>query len=315
MTTYAIQLLGLTRSYGPRRGISDASLNVPEGSLYGFLGPNGAGKTTAIRVLLGFLKPTDGQARALGLDCWRNSAQIKHDVGAIPGDLRLWPWLTGHSALALFGRVRGRDLRTQGRALAEELELDLSVRVRRMSRGMRQKLGLILALAHQPRLLVLDEPTTALDPLMQDRLRGILRRMAANGHTVFFSSHTLSEVEDLCERVAIVKDGRIVADGTLESLREDTGYAVSWRVREGETLVLPTLAGLSVELKNPTCYAGTYVGPARDLIVQLSTMPIEDVSITRMDLETLFRRFYDSSPEAGTPNATPNPRTPDRPTP
>lgn len=310
MTTYAIQLLGLTRSYGPRRGISDVTLEVPEGSLYGFLGPNGAGKTTAIRVLLGFLKPTGGEARALGLDCWRDSAQIKQDVGAIPGDLRLWPWLTGHSALALFGRVRGRDLRTQGRALAEELELDLSVRVRRMSRGMRQKLGLILALAHQPRLLVLDEPTTALDPLMQDRLRGILRRMAAKGHTVFFSSHTLSEVEDLCERVAIVKDGRIVADGTLESLRADTGYAVTWRVREGETVVLPTLAGLSVEHKSPTSYAGTYVGPARELIVQLSTMPIEDVSITRMDLETLFRRFYDRAPD-DTPNAsTPTPPTP-----
>lgn len=293
VTTYAIQLQGLTRSYGARRGISDVTMNVPEGSLYGFLGPNGAGKTTAIRVLLGFLQPTRGDAKALGLDCWRDSARIKQDVGSIPGDLRLWPWLTGHSALSLFGRVRGRDLRGSGRALADELELDLSVRVRRMSRGMRQKLGLILALAHQPRLLILDEPTTALDPLMQDRLHAILRRMAAKGHTVFFSSHTLSEVEDLCERVAIVKDGRIVADGTLESLRADTGYAVSWRVREGEEVVLPVLAGLSVERIGPTVYAGSYVGPARELIVQLSTLAIEDVSITRMDLETLFRRYYD----------------------
>lgn len=301
MTTNAIQLSSLTRSYGPRRGISDVTLEVPEGSLFGFLGPNGAGKTTAIRVLLGFLKPTHGDASALGLDCWRDSAKIKQDVGAIPGDLRLWPWLTGHSALSLFGRVRGRDLRGQGRALAEELELDLSVRVRRMSRGMRQKLGLILALAHQPRLLILDEPTTALDPLMQDRLREILRRMAAKGHTVFFSSHTLSEVEDLCERVAIVKDGRIVADGTLESLRADTGYIVSWRVPNPEAIVVPMLAGLSVERRGENEYFGTYVGPARDLIVQLSTLPIDDVSITRMDLETLFRRFYDRTPTPPTP--------------
>ncbi len=296
MSTNAIQLRGLTRSYGTRRGISDVTLEVPEGSLFGFLGPNGAGKTTAIRVLLGFLKPTHGDASALGLDCWRDSAKIKQEVGAIPGDLRLWPWLTGHSALSLFGRVRGRDLRSQGRALADELELDLSVRVRRMSRGMRQKLGLILALAHQPRLAILDEPTTGLDPLMQDRLRAILRRMAGDGRTVFFSSHTLSEVEDLCERVAIVKDGRIVADGTLESLRADTGYAVSWRVPNPNAVALPALAGLHVERRGENGYVGTYVGPARDLIVQLSTLPIEDVSITRMDLETIFRRYYDKAP-------------------
>lgn len=314
VTTSAIQLRDLTRSYGARRGISDVTLDVPEGSLFGFLGPNGAGKTTAIRVLLGFLRPTHGEASALGMDCWRDSAKIKQDVGAIPGDLRLWPWLTGHSALSLFGRVRGRDLRGQGRALAEELELDLSVRVRRMSRGMRQKLGLILALAHEPRLLVLDEPTTALDPLMQDRLRAILRRMASKGHTVFFSSHTLSEVEDLCERVAIVKDGRIVADGTLESLRADTGYAVSWRVRDAETMVMPTLRGLSVELRRENEYVGTYVGPARDLIVQLSTMPIEDVSITRMDLETIFRRYYDRTPTSTTPSTPSTPSTSSTPT-
>lgn len=299
MTTNAIELQHLTRSYGARRGINDVTLRVPEGTLFGFLGPNGAGKTTAIRVLLGFLRPTNGQATALGLDCWRDSARIKQDVGAIPGDLRLWPWLTGHSALALFGRIRRRDLRTQGRALAEELELDLSVAVRRMSRGMRQKLGLVLALAHEPRLLVLDEPTTALDPLMQDRLRGILRRMANKGHTVFFSSHTLSEVEDLCERVAIVKDGRIVADGTLESLRADTGYIVSWRVRDGGGGVdrppsaMVGLAGLSIEHAKDGEYSGTYVGPVRDLLAYVSSLDVEDITITRMDLETLFRRYYD----------------------
>lgn len=296
VTNHAIQLRGLTRSYGARRGISDVTLEVPEGSLFGFLGPNGAGKTTAIRVLLGFLQPTHGDARALGLDCWRDSAAIKREVGSIPGDLRLWPWLTGHSALAMFGRVRGRDLRPQGRALAEELELDLSVRVRRMSRGMRQKLGLILALAHEPRLLILDEPTTALDPLMQDRVRAILRRVARDGRTVFFSSHTLSEVEDLCERVAIVKDGRIVADGTLESLRADTGYAVSWRVPNVDGVAPPLLPGLLVERHGEREYAGTYVGPVRDLVVHLSTLPIEEVSITRMDLDTLFRRYYDRTP-------------------
>src|SRR5262249_103001 len=148
-----IQLENLTRRYGHRRGVERVSLSVPEGALFGFLGPNGAGKTTTIRVLLGFLRPTSGEARIFGLDCWHDSKKIKRNVGYLPGDLRLPGWISGAKALSIFGAVRASDLAGSGRKLAETFDLDLGVKVRDMSRGMRQKLGLVLALAHSPRLL------------------------------------------------------------------------------------------------------------------------------------------------------------------
>src|SRR5205085_6453501 len=145
------------------------------GVLFGFLGPNGAGKTTTIRVMLGFLRPAAGNASIFGLDCWTDTKRIKNDIGYLPGDLRLPPWMNGAKALSIFGAVRGKDLTRSGGELCEKFDLDLRVRVREMSRGMRQKLGLVLALAHSPRLLVLDEPTSGLDPLMQQTLHKLLR--------------------------------------------------------------------------------------------------------------------------------------------
>jgi ABC-2 type transport system ATP-binding protein len=309
MGSAVIEVANLTRTYGSRRGIQDVNLSIPEGSLYGFLGPNGAGKTTTIRVLLGFLRATSGRASVFGLDAWRRSAEIKAEVGAIPGDLRLWPWLTGVSALKLFGRVRGRDLMAKGRALADELELDLKVRVRAMSRGMRQKLGLILALAHEPRLLILDEPTTGLDPLMQDRLREILRRMAKKGHTVFFSSHTLGEVESLCDRVAIVRQGRLVADDALDALQHAAGHEVTivWKApqdgaSEGQARHAATGNSVPAEVpdflvlteRTPTRWVGSLRAPVSTLVEYLADKPLDDLTIARPDLESLFRRFYES---------------------
>lgn len=301
MTSSAITIESLTRQYGSRRGVENINLSIPPGSLYGFLGPNGAGKTTAIRVLLGFLRPTSGRATVLGLDCWSQSARIKHDVGAIPGDLRLWPWLTGRSALALFGRIRGRDIRRRGEELAEELSLDLSVPVRKMSRGTRQKLGLVLCMAHQPRVLILDEPTTALDPLVQDRLRGILRRLAAGGVTAFFSSHTLSEVEDLCERIAIVREGRIVADSTLDALKQQAHHEVFIRwAPGGAPHQAPPFLSLSVH--TPECWRGRLSGPVGPLVRFLGECRVDDVRIARPDLEEIFARYYENAPpERGRP--------------
>lgn len=295
-----IDVQGLTRRYGARRGIDDVSMSIGEGALYGFLGPNGAGKTTTIRVLLGFLRPTAGTARVFGLDTWRDSPRIKAEVGTIPGDLRLWPWLSGKEAVRLFGRIRGRDLRARAAQLADELELDLSVRVRAMSRGMRQKLGLILALAHDPRLLILDEPTTALDPLMQDRLRAILRRMATAGHTVFFSSHTLGEVEALCDRVAIVRAGRIVADTTLTALKAEAGHDVEIRwtpgaVRGGAPAGAQAVpAWLTLTSRTEQAWAGRIRADVRPLLAFLADQPVDDVRIARPDLESIFRRYYEA---------------------
>ncbi len=288
----AIEITNLTRRYGARRGVESVNLTVPEGSLFGFLGPNGAGKTTTIRVLLGLLRATSGQARVLGLDCWRESARIKQSVGYLPGDVRLYPWMSGESALSIFGRVRGMDLFKAGRALAERFGLDLKVRARMMSKGMRQKLGLILALAHQPTVLVLDEPTSGLDPLMQDQLLQELRRVAATGGTVFFSSHTLSEVEALCDHVAIVKEGAIVADEPLGQLRARAGHQVSITWREGSPIPPPP-ANLKLSNSANGHWHGMLEGPVQPFLDWLAGKPVADISIARPDLESLFRRFYE----------------------
>jgi ABC-2 type transport system ATP-binding protein len=288
-----VQLDHLTRRYGRRRGVEQIDLSVPAGSLFGFLGPNGAGKTTTIRVLLGFLRPTGGHARVFGLDCWRDSARLKADVGYLPGDLRLYPWMTGASALRIVAAVRRVELVRAGLELAERFSLDPRVRVRNMSRGMRQKLGLILALAHRPRLLVLDEPTSSLDPLMQQELRSHMRELAERGTTVFFSSHTLGEVEQLCDRVAIVREGRIVADEPLDVLRRRAGHQVviRWKdPRQAASLQPPPF--LNLARRNEATWSGVLDGPADELIRWLAPHAIDDLLVERPDLETLFRRFY-----------------------
>jgi len=288
----------LTRRYGRRTGIADMDLRVPEGILFGFLGPNGAGKTTTIRVLLGFLRPTAGRASVFGLDCWRNSSRIKADVGYLPGDLRLPSWMNGGEALRIFGMIRRRDMLRQGPDLAERFALDLGVRVSEMSRGMRQKLGLVLALAHRPRLLILDEPTAGLDPLIQEALRHLLREMAAAGHTVFFSSHTLGEVEQLCERVAILREGRLVADASLEELRRRSQREVTilWNGEASAPEDPPPFLRLAA--REGRTWSGHLAGPVRELLVWAASQPIEDIRIGHPDLESLFRRYYRQGSDA-----------------
>ncbi|NLY03157.1 MAG: ABC transporter ATP-binding protein [Rhodopirellula sp.] len=282
----------LSHSYGRRTGIEDLDLSVPEGSLFGFLGPNGAGKTTTIRVLLGFLRPSAGRASLLGFDCWRNSRRIKAEVGYLPGDLRLYPWMTGIQSLTLFGAIRGRDLKIEGEKLAQRFRLDLGVKVRNMSRGMRQKLGLILAMAHRPKLLVLDEPTASLDPLVQEELRDLLRSYARAGHTVFFSSHTLSEVEQLCDEVAILRDGRLAAAATIEELGRKSWREVEIRwanIAAAEQTPPPFLLLQRRDGLNWTCQL---VGTTMEFVGWATRQPIEDLAIGRPDLEALFRRYY-----------------------
>lgn len=288
----------LSRYYGRRIGVDTVDLDVGAGEIFGFLGPNGAGKTTTIRLLLGFLQPHGGHANICGFDCWRQSPQVKRDVGYLPGDLRLYSWFTANIALKIVGQIRGVDLSNAGRELAERFQLEMDLRVRKMSRGMRQKLGLVLALVHDPRLLILDEPTSGLDPLMQGELANVLRERAAAGHTVFFSSHTLSEVQHLCDRVAIIRQGRVVADERLETLRsrarrtvglvfanEDAAARV--RLPDFLTLVRRDRCSLRCELDGPT---GTLVRWANE-------QQLSDITISPPDLESLFEKFYKSPGE------------------
>ncbi len=290
--THVIVAERLGKRYGSRIGLAGVDLAIGAGEIFGFLGPNGAGKTTTIRLLLGLVRPTSGTARVLGHDCWRESARLKAEIGYVPGDLRLYSWMTARSALRTSGAIRGRDLLPRGLALAERFRLEVDVRVRKMSRGMRQKLGLLLALAHEPRLLILDEPTSGLDPLMQDELARCLRERAAQGHTVFFSSHTLSEVEHLCDRVAIVREGSIVADETLDSLRARARRLVTMHLPEGTSAEASLPERLTITRSTGSLWTCAWEGPAAELIAWAHQHGVRDMTIGPPDLETAFRSYY-----------------------
>lgn len=288
----------LTRRYGRRIGVDGISLEIGAGEVFGFLGPNGSGKTTTIRLLMGFLQPDAGRASILGRDCWRQSALVKRDVGYLPGDLRLYPWLTARKALDIFGKVRGTNLKQAGSELAERFRLELDVRVQKMSRGMRQKLGLILAMVHKPKLLVLDEPTSGLDPLMQEELARSVRDLAAAGHTVFFSSHTLSEVENLCDRVAIVREGRIIADERLETLRGRARRSVQLvfaDLQSADAVAWPSFLHV-VDRDGRRCRC-ELEGPTPPLVAWAAGQPLADVTIGAPDLESVFHKYYQSPSE------------------
>jgi ABC-2 type transport system ATP-binding protein len=289
----------LTRRYGGRTGIEAVNLDVAEGEIFGFLGPNGAGKTTTIRVLLGFLRASRGAAHILDLDCWRQSHLIKRRVGYLPGDLRLYPWFTARRALEIVGRVRGAEILAHGRELLERFRLEENLPVRKMSRGMRQKLGIVLSLVHKPQLLVLDEPTSGLDPLMCDELYGCLKELAAAGHTVFFSSHTLSEVELLCQRVAVVREGSIVADESISELRKRAHRAVTLRFRDAASasqIAWPEF--LDEVVQDGPLWRCDLVGSASQLVEWAAALPLEDLSVGPPSLEGLFRRYYRTREES-----------------
>ena len=283
----------LSKHYGARRAVDGLTLRLPEGTVCGFLGPNGVGKSTTLRILVGLLRPSSGRATLFGRDCWSEGAQIRADVGYLPGDVRLYSWLTARVALRLAGRVRRRDLLPAGLALAERFELEPDVPVRKMSRGMRQKLGLILALAAKPRLLILDEPTSSLDPIIQDRLLAYLRELKENSHTIFFSSHTLSEVERLCERVVILKDGRSVADTSIDSLRARAPREVTLRWSDAASArgrVVPEFLDLREETS--TEWRLALRGDPADLAQWLAQQRLADFTVGPPDLEKFFRSFY-----------------------
>jgi ABC-2 type transport system ATP-binding protein len=217
--TPAIRTDGLTKHYGRVVGISGLDLEVRPGEVFGFLGPNGAGKTTTIRLLLDFLRPTRGRAEVLGLDAQRDSVEIRRRVGYLPGDLSLYVRLTARELLSYLGDLRGGVDDTYARGIAERLDLALDRRIRTLSKGNRQKVGIVQAFMHRPRLLVLDEPTSGLDPLVQNEFDRLVRETTTEGAAVFLSSHVLAEVERSVDRVGIVRAGELVVVEEVEALK------------------------------------------------------------------------------------------------
>jgi ABC-2 type transport system ATP-binding protein len=227
-----IQTERLTKSYGVHRGIIDVDLTVNEGEVFGFLGPNGAGKTTTIRVLLDLIRPTSGVARVFGVASSDDPVTIHRRIGYLPGEFNLYDRLTGAETIEYFANLRGGLDRAYSAALVERLGLDPSRRFREYSKGNKQKVGLVCALQHRPELLILDEPTAGLDPLVQQTFNELLFEAKGQGRTAFISSHIISEVERTCDRVAIIRDGRIVRLDTVDALRELAAHEIELRFAE-----------------------------------------------------------------------------------
>jgi ABC-2 type transport system ATP-binding protein len=219
-TPSVIATRGLTKDFGSGRGLFELDLEIQQGEIFGFLGPNGAGKSTTLRLLLDLIRPTSGSAQVLGIDTRTDSLAIRRRVGFLPGDLALYPKLTGSAVLDYFAQLRGGVDRGVRDSLAERFDADLHRPVHELSTGNRQKLGLIQAFMHEPELLILDEPIAGLDPLVQESFHALLAEVSAEGRTVFLSSHTLSEVERVTHRIAILRQGRLVVVDSLENLRK-----------------------------------------------------------------------------------------------
>ncbi len=227
--TAVVETEQLSKSYGPFRGIIDVDLVVNQGEVFGFLGPNGAGKTTTIRILLDLIRPTSGRARGFGIETTADPVAIHRRIGYLPGEWNLYDRLTGAETITYFANLRGGVDRTYVEQLVQRLDLDPSRRFREYSRGNKQKVGLICALQHRPELLVLDEPTAGLDPLVQQTFNELLFEARGEGRTVFLSSHIISEVERTCDRVAIIRAGRIVRLDTVEAVRSLAAHEVELR--------------------------------------------------------------------------------------
>ena len=219
----------LTKSYGSHRGIIEVDLVVQEGEVFGFLGPNGAGKTTTIRTFLDLIRPTSGVARVFGIESSADPVAIHRRIGYIPGEFTLYDRLTGGQTIEYFGNLRGGVDPAYRAELIERFDVDPSRKFKEYSKGNKQKIGLVIALQHRPELLVLDEPTSGLDPLIQQSFYALVREAQAEGRTVFLSSHILSEVERTCDRVAIIRDGRLVKVDSIEGLRDLAHHEVELR--------------------------------------------------------------------------------------
>ena len=293
-----IETKGLTKYYGRTRGIDGLDLSVEAGELFGFIGPNGAGKSTTIRTLLGLLRPTRGSATVFGLDVTSRGTDIRRRLGYIPAETGFYGGMTGEAILRLASRMHGVDPE-RGREVAGRLDLDLRRKADELSTGNRKKLAIVLALQHSPELVILDEPSAGLDPLMQGVLFDLLRQEHRRGATVFFSSHVLDEVQRMCRRVAIVRNGRIVEVAEIETLRQRHLKRVR-AVFPGEpparALAIDGVANLTVDADSARF---DFTGPPRVLLTMLARRRVVDVSIEDPTLDDVFLHYYGSDAEDG----------------
>jgi ABC-2 type transport system ATP-binding protein len=293
----AIRTKGLSKRYGSVSALRDLDLEIAEGEVVGYLGPNGAGKTTTIRLLLGLARPTAGRAEIFGLDCHRQTVAAHRRLAYVPGEANLWPSLTGAETLHLLGRVHGQVDPRYRDELIERFDLDPSKKVRAYSKGNRQKILLIAAFMTRPDLLLLDEPTSGLDPLMEQVFRRCVHEAHEAGQTVFLSSHILSEVEALCDRIGILREGRLVELGTLEAMRHLSALTVevAFDAAPPDLSTVPGVERVAVDGRHVHLEVQ---GPMEPLIDALAGAGVRELVSREPSLEELFLAHYGSGDSA-----------------
>jgi ABC-2 type transport system ATP-binding protein len=296
---YAIEIDELTKYYGKDRGIIDLNLKINEGEIFGFIGPNGSGKTTTIRLFLSLLFPTSGSGKIFNYNIAKEGPRIKKIVGFIPTEVNYYENMTVKELIEYSARFYKISFDHRFNQLVDALDLDLTRKIDDLSMGNKKKIAVVQSLIHNPRLLILDEPTSGLDPLIQNHFFDILNEQNKKGTTIFFSSHVLSDVEKFCHRVAFIKDGRIVNEDDINSLKEKLLSRITYRLKEGaDDSTLQTPGVISVE-KNKNVTSFLFQGEMPLLLKELSQLPVEKITITEPDLEEVFMHYYESDSRDG----------------
>jgi len=304
-----IEVEKLTKSYGGKRGINDVTFEVAEGEVFGFLGPNGAGKTTTIRVLMALIRADSGIAKIAGLDCWNQSVDIKRLIGYVPGEPSLDPSLTGGQIIEYFSNLRGGVDKAYVKRLIEVFDLDTSKKFRQYSTGNKRKVVIIQALMHKPRVLILDEPTSGLDPLNQQTFEGLVEEASKEGRTVFLSSHVLSEVEKMCDRVGIIREGKLVRLGGVHELTDIKRFEVTITFAEPVSpQAFERLEGVASvqKLDGATGVKIEMQGSADAVIKEAARYKVVSLTSYEPSLEDVFLKYYQEDRQATAPKEAAN---------
>jgi ABC-2 type transport system ATP-binding protein len=290
----AIRTEGLTKHYGDVKALIDLSVDIHQGEIFGFLGPNGAGKTTMIRTILDEIRPTAGHASIVGLDSHKDAVEIRHHIGYVPGDLAMYPNLTGRDTLTYFANLRGGVDWGFVDVLADRLDADLSKKVGDLSSGNRQKIGLIQAFMSRPEVLIMDEPSSGLDPLVQREFQALMREVTSNGGTVFLSSHTLSEVQRVADRVGIIRHGKLIAVESVSDLRSKGLRSVELFFEASvDASVFESVQGVRDVVVQNHHVTLTFSGSMKTLLkVVTDRYTLVDISTQEADLEEIFLTYY-----------------------
>ena len=294
MSEQAIVLNELTKHYGKHRGINNLSFSVNQGEFFGFIGPNGAGKSTTIRTLMGLIRPTGGSASIFDLDCHSKASVIARDVGYLPSENSYYENMKVRELLQYTADLYGMDCKTKMKELADRLNLDLSRKIADLSLGNKKKVGIVSAIMTSPKLIIMDEPTSGLDPLIQQAFYYILKEENSRGATVFFSSHVLSEVQKLCDRVAILKEGQLIGIQSIKELRESGYKKVSLSAKEAIPRDFFDLSGIAnyAETADKTSVSFMYNGNITAIIDKLHLLHLDDVLLEEPSLEEIFMHYY-----------------------